>query len=127
MLARPPCFFSSRQYIRRFLTTGTPKHPSELLDTNMGTLLSRNQKNRPLGNGSLVVDAISQVKNNQTTLSGRNLFPNVYEHVAQIRNLKQHPYAFYQKLGYVIVGVIPDANGLGKPDILMTKSLVWRA
>jgi aminoglycoside 6'-N-acetyltransferase I len=34
-----------------------------------------------------------------------------------------HPYEFYQKLGYVIVGVIPDANGPGKPDILMAKSL----
>ena len=23
--------------------------------------------------------------------------------------------------GFVIVGVVPDANGLGKPDILMAK------
>ena len=28
------------------------------------------------------------------------------------------------KIGYVIVGVIPDASGLGKPDILMAKSVV---
>jgi hypothetical protein len=28
---------------------------------------------------------------------------------------------FYQRLGYTIVGVIPDANGPGKPDIVMTK------
>jgi hypothetical protein len=33
-------------------------------------------------------------------------------------------YEFYQKQGYVIVGVMPDANGLGKPDILMAKSVV---
>jgi aminoglycoside 6'-N-acetyltransferase I len=45
-------------------------------------------------------------------------------HIVSIRNLKRHPYEFYQKLGYVIVGVIPDANGPGKPDILMAKSLV---
>lgn len=35
-----------------------------------------------------------------------------------------HPYEFYQTLGFVILGVIPDANGLGKPDILMAKRLV---
>ncbi|MGH2480724.1 MAG: GNAT family N-acetyltransferase, partial [Ktedonobacteraceae bacterium] len=60
----------------------------------------------------------------RTTLSGVNLFPNVYEHIARIKNRGRHPYEFYQKLGYVIVGVVPDANGLGKPDILMAKSLV---
>jgi hypothetical protein len=26
-------------------------------------------------------------------------------------------------MGYTIVGVIPDANGLGKPDILMAKRI----
>jgi len=31
------------------------------------------------------------------------------------------PFEFYQKCGFVIVGVVPDANGLGKPDILMAK------
>ena len=32
-----------------------------------------------------------------------------------------HPFGFYQKLGYVIIGVVPDANGWGKPDIIMGK------
>lgn len=60
----------------------------------------------------------------QTTLAGIDLFPNVWEHVTHIKNLSRHPYEFYQKLGYVIVGAVPDANGLGKPDILMPKSVV---
>jgi aminoglycoside 6'-N-acetyltransferase I len=59
----------------------------------------------------------------QTTLSGVQLLPDVWSHIARIRNLRRHPYEFYQKLGYAITGVVPDANGQGKPDILMAKSL----
>lgn len=58
-----------------------------------------------------------------TSVSNVELFPDVLGHLAEIRNLKRHPYEFYQKLGYFIVGVIPDANGPGKPDILMAKRI----
>lgn len=57
----------------------------------------------------------------QTTLGGVDLYPHVWEHVARIRNLRGHPYEFYQKCGFHIVGVLPDANGPGRPDILMAK------
>jgi aminoglycoside 6'-N-acetyltransferase I len=57
----------------------------------------------------------------QTSLSGVDLYPDVWEHLKRIRNLDGHPYEFYQKMGFVITGVIPDANGPGKPDILMCK------
>jgi aminoglycoside 6'-N-acetyltransferase I len=56
-----------------------------------------------------------------TSLSDTDLYPNVFEHISRIKNLRDHPYSFYQKLGFVIVGVIPDANGPGKPDIIMAK------
>jgi aminoglycoside 6'-N-acetyltransferase I len=59
----------------------------------------------------------------KTTLAGVSLYPNIFDHVAAIRNLRQHPYEFYQKCGFVIVGVMPDANGLGKPDIYMAKQI----
>lgn len=60
-------------------------------------------------------------EDDMTSVSGVDLYPNVWEHIATIRNLKNHPYEFYEKLGYVITGIVPDANGLGKPDILMSK------
>ncbi len=56
-----------------------------------------------------------------TSLSGIDLYADLPGAIANIRNLRNHPYEFYQKLGFVIVGVIPDANGPGKPDILMAK------
>lgn len=56
-----------------------------------------------------------------TTLSGVDLYPDVWAHLRGIKNLKRHPYSFYQELGFAIVGVVPDANGPGKPDLLMAK------
>jgi aminoglycoside 6'-N-acetyltransferase I len=60
-------------------------------------------------------------EHNHTSLGGVDVYPNVLEHLTNIRNLHRHPYEFYQKLGYTIVGIIPDANGFGKPDICMAK------
>jgi len=34
-----------------------------------------------------------------------------------------HQSGFYLKLGYKIIGVMPDANGIGKPDIYFGKRL----
>lgn len=73
--------------------------------------------------GGLTILLGSDDENDQTTLGGIDLFPDVLAHLAHIKNLKRHPYEFYQKLGYAIVGVIPDANGMGKPDILLAKSV----
>ena len=59
----------------------------------------------------------------QTSLGGIDLYPDPLGHVTTIRNLAGHPFTFYTELGYVVVGVIPDANGFGKPDIIMAKRL----
>lgn len=58
-----------------------------------------------------------------TSLGGADLFPGVLDHLRTIRNVHAHPFEFYQRCGFEIVGVIPDANGPGKPDIFMAKSL----
>ena len=59
----------------------------------------------------------------ETSLAGRELFPDPLEHLRNLKNPGGHPYEFYQKVGYTIVGVIPDANGFGKPDIFMAKRI----
>lgn len=74
--------------------------------------------------GGLTIWLGTDDEDDQTSLSGANLYPNVWEHLTKIRNLRNHPFEFYQKLGFVIVGVMPDANGRGKPDIYMAKRVV---
>ncbi len=76
--------------------------------------------------GGLTLWVGTDDEDNMTSLSGMNLYPNVLDHLANIRNLRGHPYEFYQKLGFTLVGVMPDANGPGKPDIYMAKSVVSR-
>ncbi len=71
--------------------------------------------------GGSVVTLGTDDENNRTSIGGVDLYPKVLENLSGIKNLREHPFEFYQKLGYVITGVIPDANGFGKPDILMCK------
>ncbi len=59
----------------------------------------------------------------ETTLAGVDLYPDPLARLQAIRNPGGHPYEFYQKLGYVIVGIVLDANGFGKPDIYMAKRI----
>jgi len=71
--------------------------------------------------GGLTITLGSDDEDSMTSLSGIDLYENLWDNVQSIRNLKNHPFEFYQKMGYVITGVVPDANGVGKPDILMSK------
>lgn len=58
-----------------------------------------------------------------TNLFGRDLFPDVAGKIAGLEPTRGHPFAFYRRLGYEVVGLVPDANGPGRPDILMAKRL----
>lgn len=57
-----------------------------------------------------------------TAAGGIDLFPDPLAHAARLEPV-DHPSGFYRRLGFVVVGLIPDANGPGKPDILMAKRL----
>jgi aminoglycoside 6'-N-acetyltransferase I len=73
--------------------------------------------------GGLTITLGSDDEDHMTSLSNANLYENLWEQIREIRNYKNHPFEFYQKMGYVITGVVPDANGVGKPDILMAKRI----
>jgi len=71
--------------------------------------------------GGITLYLGSDDETGRTSLSDLDLYPNPLEHLAKIQNRRGHPYEFYQKVGFVLVGVLPDANGFGKPDIWLAK------
>jgi aminoglycoside 6'-N-acetyltransferase I len=51
-----------------------------------------------------------------------DLYGDLPHHLADLRDLdRDHPFLFYRKLGFVVTGVMPDANGPGRPDIYISK------
>lgn len=89
----------------------------------IGRALVADFEQRVAARGGITIVLGTDDEADMTSLSGVDLYPNVWEHIAGIRNLRGHPYTFYQKCGFVITGVVPDANGPGKPDILMAKRI----
>lgn len=58
----------------------------------------------------------------QTSFANVNLYENLPEKIAGFVP-GSHQTAFYMKMGFAVVGVMPDANGPGKPDIFMAKKI----
>ena len=100
-----------------------PEHQHQ----EIGRALVADLEDRVRERGALTLFLGTDDEDDRTTLSAMDLYPNPLEHLARIRNLRGHPYEFYQKVGFVIVGVMPDANGWGKPDIFMAKRVQRQA
>lgn len=74
--------------------------------------------------GALTITVGTDDDSGITSLAGVDLYDNLPNHLAHIRDLGQeHPFLFYRKLGFVVTGVVPDANGRGLPDISMSKAV----
>jgi aminoglycoside 6'-N-acetyltransferase I len=89
----------------------------------IGRALVADLENQVRQRGGLTLTLGTDDEDNMTSLAGADLYVNTWEHIRNIRNYKNHPYEFYQKCGFVITGVLPDANGYGKPDIFLSKRL----
>ena len=87
----------------------------------IGSALVRDLETQARRRGALTLYLGADDEFGGTNLYGVDVYPNVLARLAAIRNLREHPYEFYQKCGFVLVGIIPDANGFGKPDIIMAK------
>jgi aminoglycoside 6'-N-acetyltransferase I len=74
--------------------------------------------------GALTVTLGTDDDSGMTSLAGVDLYDDVPRHIAELRDLGGgHPFQFYRRLGFVVTGVMPDANGRGLPDIYMSKPI----
>ncbi|MDZ4372552.1 MAG: GNAT family N-acetyltransferase [Phenylobacterium sp.] len=90
----------------------------------IGATLTRELERRARAAGVLTLYLGTDDEYGGTSLYGAELYPDVAGKIAGVTaTAKGHAFAFYQRLGYEIVGLIPDANGPGKPDIWMAKRL----
>jgi aminoglycoside 6'-N-acetyltransferase I len=72
--------------------------------------------------GGLTITLGTDDEAGMTSLAGVDLYTDVPGHLRELRDLgRGHPFLFYRRLGFVVTGVVPDANGAGKPDIYMSK------
>ena len=113
--------------IPQYANTGWELHPLLVSKAyrfqGIGTLLVRAVEKEIALRGGVMIYLGSDDVEDKTTLSNTDLYQNTDTKIENIKNLSKHPYEFYEKLGYKIVGVIPDANGIGKPDIIMAKQI----
>lgn len=72
-------------------------------------------------NGALTLTLGSDDEDDMTSLGHVDLYPDPVTHLAKLSDKKGHPFAFYLRCGFSVTGVVPDANGFGKPDILLAK------
>jgi GNAT superfamily N-acetyltransferase len=59
----------------------------------------------------------------ETSLADIDLYADLPARLAEFQSGGEHPAPFYRRLGFQIVGVLPDANGRGKPDIFFAKRI----
>lgn len=75
--------------------------------------------------GGLTITLGTDDDSDMTSLAGIDLYGDVSRHISELKDLgRSHPFLFYKKLGFVVTGVMPDANGPGRPDIYMSKRVM---
>ena len=73
--------------------------------------------------GALTLWAGSDDLAGETSLGGVDLYSTLPEAFGAVHSWGKHPLPFYRRLGFQIIGVMPDANGPGRPDIFLGKRL----
>jgi aminoglycoside 6'-N-acetyltransferase I len=76
-----------------------------------------------MARGGLTLWAGSDDLAGETTLGGVDLYSALPGAFDAVHSWGNHPLPFYRRLGFHVIGVMPDANGPGRPDIFLAKRL----
>ena len=98
-------------------------HP-EFQGRGVGSALVRDLEARVRERGGITLQLGTDDETGATSAYGTDVYEDIAGHIARLRIVDprwRHPLEFYRKLGFSVIGLMPDANGIGKPDILMAK------
>ena len=88
----------------QYHTTGWELHPlavhPQYQGQGIGRSLVTDLENELRKRGGVTLYLGSDDEDNRTSLGGRDLYPDLMQQIANIKNLKGHPYEFYQKMRF---------------------------
>lgn len=73
--------------------------------------------------GALTLMLGTSDETGSTSLANMDLFVDPLRALQELKASPSHPVGFWLSVGYSVVGVVPDAEGPGKPTILLAKRL----
>ena len=95
----------------------------EFQGMGIGRRLVQEIERRTRAAGGITLYAATDDETGGTTVFGKDLYPNPLTALGTVQSKGHHPLGFYLRIGFTVVGVMPDANGPGKPDIYLAKRL----
>ena len=87
----------------------------------IGAALVRDLEAAVAARGALTLWVGADDENFETSLGGVDLYDDLPARLREVASARAHPCGFYRSMGFQVVGVMPDANGPGKPDIFLAK------
>jgi len=97
-------------------------HPEFRME-GIGRALVSDLEEQVLLRGGENIYVHTEDEDGRTSLANTELYPNVLDKLKDLKNTAGHPFEFFREVGFQVVGVIPHANGYGRPDIIMAKRL----
>lgn len=96
---------------------------SDMQRTGIGRILVQSLEDSARAKGGMTLRVgVDDMAGSETSFANVDLYDDLPKRISEFTP-GTHQTGFYLKLGFRIIGVVPNANGLGKPDIILGKNL----